>query len=174
MRARERERGGVHLYIIVICTPAHSSDKSIFVSVTIFPSQKCNTVYSMHERSIFSFSDKSVGQRVKILRNFGVKRSRVCLVRWRKKSVDVMTIYAEWRSSGFVYVSSRRDARTRRCYHEKTGSPLDLIGFDISRWGSSRRRLTINLYPVTRQAVPSQLNEAPPFFFFILKTRACT
>lgn len=109
----------------------------------------------VREDLFFVAPDKrSAGQRVKILRNFRVylsaKRIRGCCDSGRGMAGR----------SSFALFTSRLNvtAETAPISDEKTGSPLDLIGFDIScRWGSSRRRLAINLYPVTRRAVRSQL-----------------
>lgn len=139
----------------------HFSDKLIFLSALhIFffhalAKMSCIALVRSVQRFIFVSRDKPAGQRVKILRNL----SRNILHDSEKNSWVLWQRHGmAGRSSGFVYVSSQRDGRDRCYQDEKTGSPLDLIGFGIScRWGSSRRRLAINLYPVTRRAVRSQL-----------------
>lgn len=149
---------------------AHFSDKHIFFSATIFSSlQKCD-IASFDARKIYFRLPviSSQARRVKILRNFCVKKSRKYLARHGEKNSRVL-----WQRCGmasrsiqlYLRLVSTWRGRAAVIVTGKTGSPLDLIGFDIScRWGSSRRRLAIILYPVTRRAIRSQLNEAPPFF----------
>lgn len=125
-----------------------------FLNVTIFPRE--NVIYRSRpsgERFIFVSRDKSAGQRVKILFK---QLSRIYLSRTTAKRIrECCDSGTEWPADHPALFTSRLNVTTgnHRYRHEKTGSPLDLIGFDISyRWGSSRRRLAINLYPVTRRS----------------------
>lgn len=139
-----------------------------FFNVTAFPCARENVMYRSRSvrRTRDLFSTRAISRQASGLR-FCATFAQISRARGRKEFAALLwQTGAEWPA----LLTSRLNVTAGtagRYHHEKTGSQLDLVGFGIScRWGSSRRRLAINLYPVTRRAVPSQLNEAPSVFFF--------